>query len=657
MLTLKDVLPDSEQEKEEYQITRNTEASKDDIDLLDWCRNAWDELQDVRNEFIRNRKFVSGDQWSDLVPNPANTNQSITEKQLILNQGRQPIVNNQIQKISRSMLGQFRDNDYKATVQARTPEKAETTEMMTNALQYVYDKEELQELDTREFEAFLKHSMPGYKVDWGWNVMMQEYGVNVDLINLHRIFFNTDVEDVRMKDLRMIGEIHDMIPEEVVKTFAKGDKLKEEIISDWIGGIRNSNWTYDQQFNPTSADSMDFYIPEDHNKVRVIEVWYKEKHLRAILHDYLSGESEIHPLSINEAQAEVDIENQQRKELALSEGLSEGDIPPIELQVEEVDVWFVKYLTVDGHCLYKGETPFEHNEHPYVLRPYPMVDREVIPFISTIIDQQKYINRLITMMDFMLGAGAKGVLLVNEDALPEGTSIDHVADKWHKFNSVIAMKPKQGQTMDQLAKQIYSNSQSVAGEKMLALQLQLLKEISGVNDAIQGQKVSGVNTASQYAQMSNNAAISSKDYFEHFSNVRKLRDKKIVQVIMQYWDKKRYINVSGADYENEAYMFDPEKVQGGEYDIVIGKSGNSPVYRQQMDEYLFQFLQGGLIDLSLFLEHTSLPFAQKLRQSLAERQEAMQGINTALGDPQAQEIMNGVDPQTQDLFNQALQVG
>lgn len=653
MFTLKDLLPEDAYQEDKYEINdQSLDVKREHIDLLDECRNNWDNLRGVREEYIRNRKFVSGDQWSDWVVNPDNTNTQITEHTLILNQGRQPIVNNQIQKITRNMLGQFRDNEYMPQVMSRIPEKAETTEMMTNALQYVYDNEEIKELDTRAFEAFMKHAMPGYKVDWGWNPKIQNYGINVDTLNVHRLFFNTDVEDVRLKDIRLIGEIHDMLYDDVIKTFGRGDKKKEEIIKSWIGGSSN-NWGYENYFDSSQFDGMDFYIPEDTNKVRIIEAWCKKKKLRAMCHDFLSGETYIHPLPLEEAQVAVELENTERIELYLQEGVPEENMPLIDVTVEEVDIWYYHYLTVQGHCLDMGETPFNHNEHPYILRPYPMVDREVTPFVSNIIDQQKYINRLITMMDFMLGAGAKGVLMIPEDSLPEGTSPDDFAEKWHKFNGVIVYKPNKSGTRPE---QIYTNSQSAAGEKMLALQLQLLKEISGVNDAIQGQKVSGVSTASQYAQMSNNASFSSKDYFEHFSHVRKLRDKKIVQVFQQYWDKERYINVSGSDYENEAYRYDPEKAEGGEYDIVIGRSGNSPVYRAQMDEYLFQFLQGGMIDLPLFLEHTSLPFAQKLKQSLMERQEAnMEQVQQALNSPDAQQAMSNVDTQTQELFNQMVQ--
>ena len=39
---------------------------------------------------------------------------------------------------------------------------------------------------------------------------------------------------------------------------------------------------------------------------------------------------------------------------------------------------------------------------------------------QNIIDQQRYINRLITLIDFIMGASAKGVLVFPENAIPKG---------------------------------------------------------------------------------------------------------------------------------------------------------------------------------------------------------------------------------------------
>ena len=54
--------------------------------------------------------------------------------------------------------------------------------------------------------------------------------------------------------------------------------------------------------------------------------------------------------------------------------------------------------------------------------------------------------------------------------------------------------------------------------------MQLIKEISGVTEAIQGQTPGSGTPASLYQQMTTNATISSRDFFEFFFGVRRKRD-------------------------------------------------------------------------------------------------------------------------------------
>jgi len=66
-----------------------------------------------------------------------------------------------------------------------------------------------------------------------------------------------------------------------------------------------------------------------------------------------------------------------------------------------------------------------------------------------------------------------------------------------------------------------------------------------------------------------------------------------------------------------------------------------------MDEYLWEMLKGQMIPLDLFLEHTSLPFANNLLQALKQKKEKQQAqIEQAMAqDPQSQEILNNPENQ------------
>jgi len=635
--------------KEDYRI-ETSGVQLDDVvegeyrDLRDQAQQYWDALYAIRDKARRNRKFYAGQQWSDVVTDPI-TNEKITEEELILQQGRQPLKNNIVQQLVKNLIGQYRDNDYMPVVLSRKRETQSSTEMMTNALQYVYSTEELTELDVRAFEKFLLSGIPIWKTDYGWKPSLNKDDVVVYTPNINKIFFNSDIEDIRMRDLDFIGEIIDADLEEVVSTFGETPE-QERKIREWLQ-TGSDNVSYDDEFGPGEFNGMDFFYSEVDNRVRIYEIWKKKYIERVFYHDLLEADyndaarlleaNGRYETTLDEQIEFINQINEQRVLEYTQYGIEPEEIPMVEYEIKREQIWCYYFIDHHGHLLSKGENPYWHEETPYTVRPHPMVDREVLSFVDQIIDQQKYINRLIIMMDFMLGAGAKGVLMVPKSAIPEGMSEEEFGDKWVKFNSMIvydADSLKQGQKIEQ----IYSQSHSVAGEKMLGLQMQLAKELSGITEAAQGQKPTSGTPASLYAQMANNAAISVKDLFEHFFKARRERDKKIVKLIQQYWDDERYIKVDGSMDDSEDYIYDPQRAQDAEYDVNIAKSGNSPIYRAIMDEYLMKFLEGGIIDYEIFLKNTSLPHADKILQQINEKKFDQMGQL----DPQTQEIANKI---------------
>lgn len=53
--------------------------STDNYILIQKAQQCWDSLRDFRDQRIRARKFLKGDQWSDLMTDPDNPSYQITE--------------------------------------------------------------------------------------------------------------------------------------------------------------------------------------------------------------------------------------------------------------------------------------------------------------------------------------------------------------------------------------------------------------------------------------------------------------------------------------------------------------------------------------------------------------------------------------------------
>ena len=241
-----------------------------------------------------------------------------------------------------------------------------------------------------------------------------------------------------------------------------------------------------------------------------------------------------------------------------------------------MQTWRYRFFSPLGDLLDEGETPYWHGEHPYVFKLYPLIDGEVHAFVEDVIDQQRYINRLITMIDFIMGSSAKGVLLFPEDQIPDGMTIEDIADEWTKYNGIILFRPRPGSPMPQ---QIAVNATQVGAYEMLSLQMRLFEDISGVHGAIQGKAAQSGTPASLYAQQIQYSSTNLLDLFESFKTFREDRDIKIMKTIQQFYSDNRYLNLAGNNYGKEISTYTPEEVRNTEFDLSIAETLSTPALR------------------------------------------------------------------------------
>ena len=99
---------------------------------------------------------------------------------------------------------------------------------------------------------------------------------------------------------------------------------------------------------------------------------------------------------------------------------------------------------------------------------------------------------------------------------------------------------------------------------------------------------------------------------------------KLLKTIQQYYTEPRMLAISGKSYVETAQLYDPASVREIEFDLVIGQTSDSPVYRNVIEEKLFAFLDKNLIDLPMYLENSTMPFSSNLLDSLRQRSEQAQ---------------------------------
>ena len=284
--------------------------------------------------------------------------------------------------------------------------------------------------------------------------------------------------------------------------------------------------------------------------------------------------------------------------------------------------------------LQEGRSPYWHGEHNYVLHLFPLIQGRLGNFVEQFIDQQRAINRTATLIDFIRGTSSKGVLVVDDEAF-ESMSREEVIDEYVRYNGVLFVKLKPGQSIDGVVRQ-YNSGAAVAGDfELLNLQLRLINEISGVNSAMQGQAPKAGTPASLYAQQTQNSSLNLKGLFDGFRNFRRRRDVKVMKTIQQYYGETHYIDLAGSNYSDEAKWYNPDKVQNCEFDLTISDGYNTPAYQFIANDFLMDLFRSNAIDVKTMLENSSYPFATKILEAIRRNeQQAAQG-----------ESMEGIPPE------------
>ena len=614
--------------------------------LLDDCQRYWESLRDFRERRKRNRKYYRGDQWSDYVVD--DDGNSITEEDYIKNQGKVPLKQNMIRQLVKNLIGQYRSNPTKTMVIARAKEDGSLSEMLSNALDAAGAINQIVELDARAWEEFALSGAPIQKVSYQYWPERNIEDLYVENVNVNRVFFNSDVSDIRGHDLRLLGEIIDTTIDDLLENFAKTRKDEK-----WIRSLYEAGFMIDtirtDGLDASKLDDLNFLIASEKDKCRLFEVWQKKSELVTIAHDPYEATYEVVPYTPEQ----IALINDNRILQGMTEGIPVEDIPLIEAHEKYETFWYVKFLTPTGHVLWEGKTPYAHESHPYALKLFPLLDGEVWGLVEDVIDQQRYINRLIIMMDFIISASAKGVLLVPEKSIPDGMDITDFANEWSRFNGVIKYKPDP--TTNKVPEQIAANSVNIGIQEMLAYQMQFLQEVSGVHSAIQGKEAKSGTPSSLYAQEAQNATLNSVDYMGVFNSFKEMRDMKALKVISQFYREERYLAIAGQMYKDEAAMYDPKKVKGLDFDVRVTQGQDAPVFRQLIDETLVKLLDAQHIDIEMFLEHTSLPFADKLLQAVKrQREEIQQGIaGQGQLPPEMMEAAGGADPRAMQMLQMA----
>lgn len=382
----------------------------------------------------------------------------VEEWQLIEANGKKPLTNNLIRQIVKTVIGRFR-----AIAEENGLYEGGDAFITENALP---------ELDSRLLEEFLISGCAVQRV--GRDSRFFKSGTVIENVN-PRSFFVNGYRDPLGRDIELIGMLHDMSFAEVAGRFGRGDRRTLRQLKAIYNAPTGERVFSAGRILGDDEGSPDFFFAPD-GKCRVIEVW---------------------TLDYRPAPA------------GKSVALRPDDF-----------VWRCRWLAPDGTLLAEHGPARTGGRHPFVVKLYPLTDGEIHSFVEDIIDQQRYVNRLIVMMDHILASTAKGVLLFPVEQLPKDSDWASVAEAWARCDGVI---PITG-AGPQMPTQVVTTGAGNGAYQLLSLEMDLMEKISGVSEALAGRQVSPATGVSLYESQIRNATIALADLLETFVSMIKTRN-------------------------------------------------------------------------------------------------------------------------------------
>lgn len=619
-------------------------------DILTQAYNCYESLYDWREECRRNDMFVYGNQWGDYTQyfdDDLCRWINIREDKLLIKQGAIPLTNNVLLSIMNTVTGLFISNQTEPIVIARARDKQEAGEVASATLQMVYSINKLWDLDRDKLRQYMNYGFVAGQPKYAFKDNRKN--VLFDDIRYDRFFYDNTMEDPRGIDCKIVGTIVDLSITDIVKLFSKKDPKRAEAIRAIYGNAQNMdrNIIYDNSTRKNADDDIkDFYTPTGafQNMERVICVWRKECKERIDVHDKRVADRYKAELT---AIPRIELENQRRKtEIAdtvynqlVKAGFS-PDTPEYHTQFDELcaeyenldlidydnffdDYWAYYFLSPSGAVIDTGETPYVENTCPIVFKLDLGADMKIHPYTSGHIDQQKIINRNISIQDYVNRVAIKGALFYDEKTLPDNLTIQDIERKIARPGTVIPYVGDKG-TMPQ---QVTNNNSNTGAYEMVNMELQLLEKISGASNAIQGQNPSRQTTASQYAQQSQNSIGLLSVILDTYRDYRENRDRILFKFIRQFYTQEMYVPVHSS---KETKLFDPKLLKGIDFEVSIVESQSTPSFRAIANDMLLQFVQMGAITPKMALQLGDFPFSDKAIQLIEENEKKQQEMANQL---------------------------
>lgn len=626
--------------------TARFKQSESCLRLLQWACRYFDDMSELRKKWKRADDFIMGRQLEE--PIEYNGRKIPLRKYMEL-QGMPILEYDTLSDKLISLVGLVRQQRSTASCRAVDPNEEQYISFFNEYLRQNDNNNDRQERDARLFYAFCCFGLIGLKTVYDRRDGRESiFNDEVDIFKLAiPPFYKSDLSDIEF-----IAEAHDLTWRQILEKFTDGSqKEKEELNSIYIQ--TQSHYAPEQGYSYTGDAQLsgleDFLHSSIVGKYRVIEVWTKESQQSLWVHDWASGDAGFRPLS---DKAAIEAENEQRKQdniMKDENGLpvldengepityvAPDDLELIECQPQLETFWYRRYITPNGYLLDARKSPYYilRNGYrtyiqPYTFLAYPALQGEIRSFVMRMENNQRTLNHYMMMVNFLVANGAKGTMVVDENAMSDLQTQEEMQINYVKTNGTVYWNSKNGGKPPQV---LVNKSIPAGVEFMVNFAKQMSGEASGVQGALQG--VHRNTSGKQYQLERESASTSVTDFVESFNGFKLREAKKKIYLIQEFCDEHDSIQLTGDNFRT---AFNPETMRDMDLDVAMDLDSYSAIIRDQINDLLWQLMSQGKIDAYTMLTNGNFPGTYRIRKYLKEQMDKAEALA-------AQQAANGEVP-------------
>ncbi len=466
-------------------------------------------------------------------------------------------------------------------------------------------------------------------------------GIEIASVPQRAVVYDENAIEYDLSDAEFIGQLHEFYYEDLIKKYPQAanailEKYKQYTNKDRIIANKKEDRGYADRFKYLNRSIGD--------KLIVAELYIREHEPRIIVFDRDTSEERMADFGLDFEQV-LDKLKEFTLASIVENSTASGDIdtlrsPQLKQTVEQLvndryelyettdEIWYKAVFTEDALFEY-GRSEYPHGSHPY----YPFFAQHVDGFFSGLIEDIKDViialNKALAFRDLMMAHGAKGLLLLDADAMAKsGYSLDDVAEVWTQVGGMMLIKPRAGQSLKDVALPITSIGEGLNEITAIIQDLDnRIYRISGVNMAQMGV-TQGETPTSRYKLQLNEADNNNGLIFDNFvRSVEGFYNDKVVPLVVEFMQMKQtevirqigdqhepWINI---DLEEDFGLFD-DAIRTGEYGTILTFVDDNPQLNSTRAAQRMQLALAGAVPVEWAMKFSDDPDRYEMVKSLQE---------------------------------------